>query len=1215
MKKIISLILASIMLMCIFTMPCYADLTVDFNVNIDFDVETKEVSFNGNISTTYGSKDITYYLLNPGSTQDDIPLAPVVAHYGQTKADKTSGEFSDKFRFSGDEGVYTLFVTSGNVLKAISIDTSLDISSSDSSQLSELYALDKELLDPATGSYKTITTLDVKDSFEAHRAELPDEMPVVKPAEIKGLYTIYVDVKNGDDATATGAIDSPYKTIKAAVAAHPPVGGMVLCLREGDYPASDAVNLSNVIATESSPFFITSYEGEQVNVVGGTNIDGNQFAKVTDSDVLQRLNPAAAGNILVADLKAMGVTDYGEISSSSSPVLFVGDSKYQIARWPNVELTGMMHIKDALGEELAAQYEDLNTGYTQSRGTGVIDCGVITTSMGSPCGNYRKYSKRATELNNAAGKVVSTDKGAEFCVEDIHPFSWVDTGNIWMYVSLHDEWTHDHVRVAEFNPETRSVRTASSNSWGTQYKAVNKFYYYNILEELDSPGEWFMDNETGKLYIYPATDINKEKVLFAASSSTMWTLSNCKNVIINGINFEHARGQALEIKGTNTLNTVVQNCTFDSVGLGVSFQGRYSGVINSEFTNVADDSIYLKGGSEADQVALIPSRQFAQNNKIYNSKGIVMARVGNIVSHNYLSNVIGSCLYFSASRESILEYNEVVAGPRETLDSGAIYLNGNQQFNRGNHVRYNYIHETGASIGSKIPQSIYFDDMASENYAYGNFIEGGRMLFHNGSENTVYNNVLLNVPSGYQPINNSPNYYNQAISTSNSPSPRWRQGALEYGTFTASLEPGSSYNDGNGNVVESYASRYPLLDRWATYMYQRIEEYQQKKATLGAVKASQSSTGCDIESPVSGVEDLNAYLAASRENVYENNVFINIPDEKQIWQYGAIKGDGVAGAGKTEIQIVEDKIFGFVYGTHEEEVVLATGLVEAGHLNPVANNNKTYTSSENPFAGKSYGDASVYTSMGIEAIPFDKIGLTEDAEKPANDKTSAITPVHSAEATVIPNNVSLKWKAVMGAQMYKVEISDDANFSNIVEENTSFEMAYQLTNELEPDTFYYWRVTTIPVAENVTGTEMTSDTFMFKTLSATASTDNFNKFGVTDYKMEDDNGTVLTEIPENGEFKISGYAYNLTGEDGAAEIHIACYDAKGNLIAVKTAAVEAKSASTVINESNTEVTTQGAFSGEFVTDKFTVPGAKTIKLFVWSADGNMIPYSFVKEIK
>ncbi len=1187
MKKLISAVLAIVMTVFLFTIPCAANDGVDFRVDVSFDYETKVIYFEGNVSTAYGSKDITYYLLYPNKVQDDIAPANgsdlVVSHYGQVKAD-SDGAFSSSFRYTGNEGTYTLFITSGSVLKAFSIDTSKDMDVVSQLQLAELYSLPSK--------FDAITTTNVRDSFFIHKEEYGKEMPVVSPRAVDGLYTVYVDSVNGDDATATGKIDAPYKTIKAALSENKPESGMVLCLRAGNYSASDALNISNVIATESTPFFVTSYEGEEVNVIGGAEIGADSFTKVSDNKILSRLDPAVSGKIVVADLKAMGITDFGEITTSSSPVLFVGDSKYTIARWPNVELTSMMHVKDALGEEMAAIYEDKNPGFTQSKGTGVIDCGIITTSMGSPCGNYRRYSKRATELNNAAGSTVSKDEGAEFCVEDIRPFSWVDTGNIWMYVSLHDEWTHDYVRVTEFNPETRSVRTETSNSWGTQYKDCNKFYYYNVMEELDSPGEWYVDDTTGKLYIYPATDIANEKVLFAPSSTTMWTLSNCENVIIDGISFDHARGQALEIKGTNTKNVVVQNCTFKDVGTGVSFEGKYSGVINSEFINVTGGkSINLKGGSDAEQVALIPCRLFAQNNKIYNSKGISMAKVGNIVSHNYLSNVIGSCVYFSSSRESIVEYNEIVAGPRETLDSGAIYLNGNQQFNRGNHVRYNYIHETGASIGSQIPQSIYFDDMASENYAYGNFIVGGRMLFHNGSEISVYNNIIMSTPGTYQPVNVSPNYYNQANSTSSSVSPRWRRGALEYGTFTSSLKAGNAFNNGDGTIAEAYAERYPKLATWASLMYQRIAEYESQKSSMTAVKASQQSS---LSSPKSGV-NLNLYLAASRENHFENNVFINAPSNDNITKYGLIKGDGVKGAGID---------YGWLENLFGKDDI--PGVVEAGHIDPYAANNVSL--STNPFSGTDYGAESAYNTIrktvsSFETIPYDKIGLTSSDMYAANEKTTTITPAHSAEATVVPTNVSLKWKAVVGAQMYKVQISDDANFTNIIDENTSFEMAYQVSKELEADKLYYWRVVTIPVAKNVTGETMTSDTFMFKTLAATASGD-FNKFGVTDYALEDDDGNVLDAIPENGEFKVSGYAYNLTGTTKGANIHVACYDKDGNLIAVKSCGIEAAG----------ESVGTGTFSGKFITDKFKAPGTKNIKIFTWSIDGNMIPYSFVKEL-
>jgi len=92
---------------------------------------------------------------------------------------------------------------------------------------------------------------------------------------------------------------------------------------------------------------------------------------------------------------------------------------------------------------------------------------------------------------------------------------------------------------------------------------------------------------------------------------------------------------------------------------------------------------------------------------------------------------------------------------------------------------------------------------------------------------------------------------------------------------------------------------------------------------------------------------------------------------------------------------------------------------------------------------------------------------------------------------------------------------------------------------------------------------------------------------------------VITQIPADGKFKVSAYCYNLTDADKSATIYVACYDENDNFI-------------TMANTSATSAANE--FSDEILLG-ITAPGTKTVKLFVWSSDGNMIPYSFVKEIK
>ena len=71
------------------------------------------------------------------------------------------------------------------------------------------------------------------------------------------------------------------------------------------------------------------------------------------------------------------------------------------------------------------------------------------------------------------------------------------------------------------------------------------------------------------------------------------------------------------------------------------------------------------------------------------------------------------------------------------------------------------------------------------------------------------------------------------------------------------------------------------------------------------------------------------------------------------------------------------------------------------------------------------------------------------------------------------------------------------------------------------------------------------------------------------------------------------------------------YNEKGKLLFVDMCTVEASGKSGTTGT----VATSGSFSGKFTTKKFTEPDTELIKLFVWSADGNIVPYSFVKTIK
>ena len=1063
------------------------------------------------------------------------------------------------------------------------------------SKLAELKALPTSYPVPGATTVKTL--------FAEKRAELPKEMPIVEETEIEGSKKIFVDVKNGNDATATGAINKPFKTIKAALKKHPPQAGMVLYLREGIYPASDSVSLLKVKATEDNPFIISNYNGEEVTVTGGTTINGKDFEKITDMDAIQRLNPEVIDNILVVDLKEKyGMTEYGDITITSRPVLFVGDNQYTIARWPNSGNTNMLKYT-GVDQEIGTN------GYQ----TGVIDSGKITTSAGSNCGPTRQHSKRYQELLDSGAEISAEEEAAktgfEFCVEELRPFTWGKSDDIWIYGKFYGDWTLEHYKLWKMNPEKRSIRTMTGLSYGCRYYNSTSYktglYYYNVFEELDNPGEWFMDKESGKLYVYPIGDIKNAHITYAYLNQTqLWDIVSCQNVVINGIKFDKATTRAITITKQSSSDAsdsiVIQNCTFSNMNEGVYITAsKYSGVINSTFKDLEGDAVNYNQSTGSELKNLIPARMFVQNSVFYNTGGMKLTGIGNIISHNLISNNKGTNISVSGN-ENIVEYNEFVAGPRVVEDSGCIYFNGNNLFRRGNHARYNYFHD----LSSK-GRSLYFDDMLSENYAYGNIVDGGWMQLHTGSDNTVYSNIFLNHTnsSGEGPVRISTNYWRVA----NTAGELWIKGTLSYSSFTGYLKASAGYggNETNNTLTGAYAARYPRLKAWAELMYKRIDEYEENGKTSDAAKTSKYYSDYTHTYEKSGKTtteqvNLNDWLSSSRDNYFGNNVMINC-------------APNVIDNPKSEGKYPDVYDYQFAYSTSNPNNTTKSGIIRT-----VDENNVYLTSSENPFKDKDFSNADEKLASyikGFEEIPFDKIGLLNEADYVKNGKVTTYGPADTTDALVSAKDLSLNWSSVAGAQEYTVELAKDAEFKDILESKTTYDLSHKVETALKSDTVYYWRVKTKSTARCATGDVEVSDTFKFKTMSEKTSKER-NQVGATIYSVDD---------TANDRFKVTTYAYNGTNAEKKATIYIACYDKNNKLTAVdrKIVTIPADKGLTEENENNTTASDEiaykdadfqdNSFSDKIVFD-FAALRTNKIKLFVWDAEGNIVPYTFVKTL-
>ena len=116
------------------------------------------------------------------------------------------------------------------------------------------------------------------------------------------------------------------------------------------------------------------------------------------------------------------------------------------------------------------------------------------------------------------------------------------------------------------------------NGQGIQY------YAFNLLEEIDQPGEWYLDRTGGVLYLYPPTDLANATVEIGLLSTPMVTMDPVTDVRMEGLTFDLARYNGLVL--TECSRCLVAGCTVSRMaGNGITIQGgEADGLLGATFT-------------------------------------------------------------------------------------------------------------------------------------------------------------------------------------------------------------------------------------------------------------------------------------------------------------------------------------------------------------------------------------------------------------------------------------------------------------------------------------------------------------------------------------------------------------------------------------------------------------------------------------------------------
>lgn len=506
--------------------------------------------------------------------------------------------------------------------------------------------------------------------------------------------------KDGKDAN-DGSIGHPFATLEKARDAVRalksgeglPAGGVEIVIREGVYRFTHTFQLDERDSGASgAPIVYKAYEGEKVIFTGGDTLDAARFKPVTDAAVLERIPQGAREHVLQLDLQSIGITDYGVLGNNLdvAPELFINGNVMGLARWPNHGFTQV--------DQVLVKPDEANPGYT-------------------------------------------------FTYKDQIPNPWINNSDVWMLGYWGNDWFANDLHIKSIDFERKTIETDNTSSYAM--KADQRFYFYNILELLDAPGEWYLDRETGILYLYPPTPLGEGKVQLSLMKDSLIRMDQTSNIVFSGLNMEVSRGNGIEITGGEN-NRIEYSEISKMGGYAVRvYGGKNNGVYGSLIYSMGNGGIRLDGG---DFETLTPAENYAVNNDISNysrikltyTPAVELNGVGNRVAYNNLHNAPHFAIQFRGN-DHVIEYNDIFDVVKETADASAIY-SGRSFVWRGNIIRYNYFHDMVASQLRVSTAAIYLDDYMSGVEMRGNVFHNiGKQAFKlaNGRENVVENNIVL----------------------------------------------------------------------------------------------------------------------------------------------------------------------------------------------------------------------------------------------------------------------------------------------------------------------------------------------------------------------------------------------------------------------------------------------------------------------------------------
>lgn len=563
--------------------------------------------------------------------------------------------------------------------------------------------------------------------MDRRRAGLPARDPAASrlpaPEQLAPAVVIHVAPSGADSNPGTAQL--PFVTLERArdeirrLKSHGPLpqGGVTTIVHGGEYRVARAFHLEAIDSgTERAPLVYQAANGEAPRFRGGLRLSG--FRPVTDAAVLARLPVEARGKVVQSELRACGVKKVvplrlGGFASGAGfrtwPVveLFSNGVAMPLARWPN---DSFVRIAEVTGKE-------------------------------------------ALQIHGRRGA-----KEGRFTYEGNRPRRWAGEPDVWLHGYWFWDWADSYERVASIDSQRQEIVLAPPyHRYG--YRKGQRFRALNLLCEIDTPGEWYLDRESLTLYFWPPADPERAVVELSLGDFPMVEMNNVSHVALKGLTWELGGADGIVVGGGE--RCLIAGCAIRRLGgNGIVVRGGTGHVILScDVESMGRGGIDLTGG---DRRTLVPGAHVIENCHIRDlsridrtyTPGVRLDGVGNRISHNLVHGVASSAFRIEGNDQRI-EFNEIFDVLLESDDQGGADMFGNPTY-RGNIFRYNWWHHIGswrreAEDTGCGQAGIRLDDAICGVLVYGNVFRKcssgalgfGGVQIHGGKENIVDNNVFV----------------------------------------------------------------------------------------------------------------------------------------------------------------------------------------------------------------------------------------------------------------------------------------------------------------------------------------------------------------------------------------------------------------------------------------------------------------------------------------